>query len=701
MKYTITFLFILPFIFTQIASSQVNESLQQGDSMIIIIEDYVGILNWESSSDNSQWDSIPGAIGDSLLIIGGTDMYYRGRVIAGLCPTYYSDYVYVNIFSYATISTTEASSIVYNGASSGGSISDDGGVDISVRGVCWNTTGTPTTDDSKTEDGTGTGEYTSSLAELSPVSTYYVRAYATNEAGVAYGEEVSFTTPAALPTISTYDITSITDNSSNTGGAITDDGGAVITARGVCWNTTGSATVEDSKTEDGEGEGEFSSSLSDLSPVTMYYIRAYAENEAGIAYGDEKTFRTLAALATITTTKASSIMNSSASSGGSISDDGGADITARGVCWNTTGNPTISERKTSDDSGTGEFSSSITGLTLGASYYVRAYATNIVGTSYGNEISFTTIESVPTLSTTEASSITLSTAKSGGNVTNEGGVNVISRGVCWSTLGNPTIELSTKTADGTGVGSFTSSIFGLAENTTYYVRAYATNLKGTAYGSVISFKTQSSVLIFNPSLTYGTVVDIDGNIYKTIAIGTQIWMAENLRAVKYRNGDIIGTTSPATLDISSETTPKYQWAYDSSENNTATYGRLYTWYAVTDSRNICPTGWHLPTDADWQSLVNFLGGEDVAGGKLKETGISHWNSPNTGASNETGFTSIPNGARNPSGSFESIGYSGHHWNSSTSGIHSSGDWYMFYNTSRAVRTGNPRAYGFAVRCIKD
>src|SRR4029078_12512714 len=137
--------------------------------------------------------------------------------------------------------------------------------------------------------------------------------------------------------------------------------------------------------------------------------------------------------------------------------------------------------------------------------------------------------------------------------------------------------------------------------------------------------------------TPATVTDIDGNVYHTVTIGTQVWMVENLKTTKYRNGDLIGTTIPATLDISSESTPKYQWAYKGEESNVATYGRLYTWYAVADSRNVCPTGWHVPSDAEWTTLTTYLGGESVAGGKLKENGTVHWESPNTGATNESGF----------------------------------------------------------------
>jgi len=156
-----------------------------------------------------------------------------------------------------------------------------------------------------------------------------------------------------------------------------------------------------------------------------------------------------------------------------------------------------------------------------------------------------------------------------------------------------------------------------------------------------------TLILFSVGLTglnaqdKASVTDIDGNVYQTVSIGTQVWMKENLKVTRYRNGDIITPTNPATLDISGESAPKYQWAYNGDEGNVAVYGRLYTWYAATDLRNVCPSGWHLPTDTEWTTLTTFLGGFKVAGGKLKETGSAHWQSPSTGATNQSGFTALP------------------------------------------------------------
>ena len=191
--------------------------------------------------------------------------------------------------------------------------------------------------------------------------------------------------------------------------------------------------------------------------------------------------------------------------------------------------------------------------------------------------------------------------------------------------------------------------------------------------------------------------------YLIVKIGTQIWMAENLKTTKYNNGDLIGTTTPATLDIHSETNQKYQWAYDGNESNVATYGRLYTWYAITDSRKVCPTGWHIPDNAEWAKLIDYLDGAGTAGSKLKEVGTKHWFSQNEDAIDEYGFTALPGGGRSWNGIFESIGISGYWWSSSA------GDKDNFYGCYQALRFNESLmnsfyiwAYdAFSVRCIKN
>jgi uncharacterized protein (TIGR02145 family) len=509
-----------------------------------------------------------------------------------------------------------------------------------------------------------------------------------------------------VPTLITSVISSITPTTSSSGGTISSDGGAAVTSRGVVWSTSPTPTISlSTKTSDGSGTGSFTSSLSGLTPSTTYYVRAYATNSAGTGYGNEITFTTSTpvVLPTLTTLSASSITTTSATSGGNIISDGGASITAKGVVWSTSTNPTItSSTKTSNGIGTGSFTSNLTNLTPKTTYYVRAYATNSAGTAYGNEITFTTSTPVvlPTLSTLSASSITTTSATTGGNITTDGGAAVISRGVIWSTSPTPTISLSTKTSDGSGTGSFTSSLSGLSPNTTYYLRAYATNSAGTGYGNEVTFSTSNSSAVMNiPCPGTPSVKDIDGNTYNTVQIGTQCWTKENLKVSKYRNGDAIPTGLNNTT-WSSTTSGAYA-IYDNDNANDAVYGKLYNWYAVNDNRGLCPTGWHISTDAEWTILTTFLG-QWVSGGKLKSTGTTYWKSPNLAATNESGFSALPGGYRYRDGRFIDIRNLAYFWITNGNDYNDELNRFLAYNFSYVSNySGHTEQNGFSVRCLKD
>jgi uncharacterized protein (TIGR02145 family) len=197
------------------------------------------------------------------------------------------------------------------------------------------------------------------------------------------------------------------------------------------------------------------------------------------------------------------------------------------------------------------------------------------------------------------------------------------------------------------------------------------------------------------------IKDGDGNVYTSVQIGTQVWMVENLKTTKYNNGDLIGTTSPSTLNIGAESLPKYQWTYEGNETNVSVYGRLYTWYAVTDSRNICPKGWHVPTDNEWAALNSLLGGEGVSGGKLKETGLSHWITPNSDANNSSGFTATPGGWRYYGGASEYLGYFSYWWSSTEENADNAWWRQVNYGGPSLSRNTMNKKFGLSVRCLKD
>jgi len=310
-------------------------------------------------------------------------------------------------------------------------------------------------------------------------------------------------------------------------------------------------------------------------------------------------------------------------------------------------------------------------------------------------------ELLPVLTTTEVSAITQTTAASGGNITSDGGSTITARGVCWSTTANPTIAGS-KTSDGAGVGTFISYITELAASTTYYVRAYANNTSGTAYGNTY----QISTLIATPKVT-----DIDGNVYQTVTIGTQTWMVENLKTTHYRNGDAIAsvTDNAAWARLSTGAWCDY---YNYAANGTK-YGKLYNWYTVADSRNIAPVGWHVPTDAEWTTLTNYVSihlgiSPNIAKALAAKT---DWKvDDETGAigcnltlNNSTGFSALPGGERNYFNStYDNLSNFGYWWSANETSL--SQAWYRdlgYYFMGIGSLDDNYKSYGFSVRCVRD
>jgi uncharacterized protein (TIGR02145 family) len=489
------------------------------------------------------------------------------------------------------------------------------------------------------------------------------------------------------PTISTNAIIDIKPNSSVSGGNILSDGGSPVTSGGVVWSINSNPTISlSTKTSDGLGMGNFTSNLSGLSSNTTYYVRAYATNSVGTSYGNEITFTTVANIPILTTTNIQSITSNSAITGGTVSTDGGSPVTTRGVVWSTNPNPTISlSTKTNDGIGLGTFNSNISGLSPNTTYYVRAYATNSAGTGYGNEISFKTqIGAIPpSVITATATDISYTTFTSGGDVTFDGGSNVIARGIVWSQTVVPTVSLSTKTVNGSGNGTFISYMFDLTPNTVYYVRAYATNSAGTGYGKLDTIRTRSWVNC--PS----TLKDIDNNVYNVVTIGYQCWTKENLKVSRYQNGDVI----PVIINDriwESQTSGMRCWYLNDSISFEEPYGNLYNWYVVSDLRGMCPSGWHVPTDAEWTTLTDKLGGEGVAGGKMRLTGTS-------------GFSALIGGYRTNDGRFGNFNRDAFFWSATEAGQFNAVNRVLYFNdlglTKYDYRTSE--LFGASVRCLRD
>ena len=965
----------------------------------------------------TQWDSTWSSIKNKPTGTNPGDMLYwngtqwlpvpvgtEGQVLRlnGGIPTWGSS------VQFASIITTAISGIGATTAISGGNLSD-GGAPVTARGVCWGTTAGPTIEGSKTTDGIGSGAFTSNITGLSMATTYHVRAYATNRKGTAYGDELSFTTAAWQCGTS-----AITVNHLASGGvAPVDKSVSYATVTNIpgetdkCWITknlgaTNQATSVSDATEEAAGwywqfnkpqgykhdgttrtpastwinnVSENSDWLPSNDPCTLElgsawrlptntewtnidasgnwtswnepyasslklhaagglytsdgslynrgsYGQCWSSTQGNVTQGwfqvfnsgyshqglDAKTYgysvRCLTGTsntmttATVTTTPVTGITTTAASSGGNVENDGGSSVTARGVCWNTTANPTITDTKTTDGSGTGTFSSSITGLTESTTYHVRAYATNSSGTAYGDDVSFVTIPficgsstltvnhiagevapvdktttygtvtnipgeptkcwitknlgatnqatsvddaseasagwywqfnrkqgykhdgttrtpatawigSLPessdwvaandpctielgsgwrvptiaewtnvdasggwttwygpfdsglkihaagflstagsvnwrgimgyywssslydvgngsilhftsgnsnndygamtygfparclsgtsntmttaTVTTTAVTGITSNTASTGGNVESDGGSSVTARGVCWSTTANPTIT-DTKTNDGSGTGTFSSSITGLTASTTYHVRAYATNSAGTAYGNDVSFVTSpftcGSTLTINhvagevapvdKTTTYGTVTNIPGE-------PTKCWITKNL-----------GATNQATsVDDASEASAGWYWQFNKKQGykhdgTTCTPATTWInsisensdWLASNDPCTIeLGGGWRLPTILEWNNLT--------ASG-----GWTGWDGPYS-----SGLKLHAAGWLTTDGLFLHRGSLGRYW-SSTQNEEING-WSLYFHPSIIFPTFDNKAIGLSVRCLRD
>ena len=448
----------------------------------------------------------PGAFTSSFTGLDKSTTYYVRAYATNANGTGYSTQVTFTTSESPTlpnVTVADASSITQNSATVGGGIATVGSTNLIQYGHCWSVTTNPTITNTKTTLGSKStiGTYSSSLTSLLPGTTYYVKAYATNSAGTTYSPEMSFTTlptPTA-PAVTTGTVSAITLTGAQVAGNVTNMGTSNITQHGHCWSITASPTVSDFKTQLGARTfaGAFSSTLTGLESGKTYYVRAYAINSDGTSYGAQVELKTVTPAApTVNTGSVTGITLSGAQALGNVSDLGTSNVTQYGHCWSNSQNPTTSNAKTMLGAkiDVGSFTSAITGLDKSTIYYVRAYATNADGTNYGTQVQFTTLSpALATLTTSAASNLTYNSATLAGNITDVGGAGetVTEYGFCYATTSSPTVA-STKVVAGnntTTTGSFTGNATGLSQNTTYYVRAYAVNSAGTAYGSEQTFKT--------------------------------------------------------------------------------------------------------------------------------------------------------------------------------------------------------------------
>lgn len=443
--------------------------------------------------------------------------------------------------------------------------------------------------------------------------------------------------------------------------------GSDVSEKGICYNTAIDPTVANNKVlyTGASKKATYNVTLKNLNYATKYYARAYVIDETGTYYGEVIIFTTLPVAPTLLTTAITQITGNSASGGGAVTVNGGNSISARGICFGTNHNPTVSDSKTSNGTGMGAFTSALTNLKGFTTYYVRAYATNSAGTGYGPEVSFKTLVDLPAVTTTAVTDITKVSAKSGGEVTYDGGATVSERGLVWSLNENPTTA-DNVIAGGAGLGVFTSNLAGLTLYTKYYVRAYATNSAGTGYGSNLSFTTLANtrtwyipgnyVAASYPGSTFAdwspdkspqikstvtTPDNIEGYVYMAGASNNWKFATQpNWDGPNYTAGTPAGTLSESGPDISSPA------GYYKLNVNASTDPMSYTaiatvWGVIGDAT---PGGWGAQTNMTYTpSTQQFsLAVHMTSGGAFKFRGTSDW-SVNYGCTAADGKTLNPSG----------------------------------------------------------
>ena len=750
-----------------------------------------------------------------------------------------------------TVTTEAASDIATTQAQLNGSVVGTPGYPVSERGfeLADNAQLTGTT---TYVAGSGDGNFHYTVANLQVATRYYYRAYAQTALGVQHGGTLFFDTHAELPEVHTDSVTNVKSSRATCGGNVTYSGGAYITARGVCYGTSPNPTLSDSHTDDGYGVGTFTSSITGLTASTTYYVRAYATNSVGTAYGEERTFTTqppfYCGIDSVTdydgnvyptveigyqcwmkenlrTThlpdgtaipvgtvlsdnvayryvpndnsanvptygyfyNGAAVMNGAASSNANPSG-------VQGICpegWHVpsygellqlcsfvnsqyvNGNNNTSVAKvlaapngwtfyntgivgfspsTNNASGfsavpAGSFGHGTSNLGTG-NFCTAAYigsttiytnpSSDIVGCYhlYIREIHSITASAfrygksvrclhddpylymnsgqavAPVVIIQKVDSIMSTTASCDGFVVASGGAGISDRGLCWSTTPNPTVNDNHVMVGSTGTGRFHYSLTNLIPDTTYHLRAYATNSVGTSYSEEVVFKTYALTACGGY-----TVTDYDGNLYHTLPLGQQCWLKENLRTTHYADGTAIAPGSSSSLTV------PYRYAPWGQDSNVPLYGYLYNWAAVMrgDSlsnanpsgvQGVCPTGWHVPSLSEWEQLVSYVGGQPqyVCGSdssyiaKALASEIGWDQSTNACApgnerytNNATGFSALPAGYYlAPSESYSNLTGSTVFW-SSYSDIFQ----LQNYKSGATVSNFGNSGYAFSVRCLRN
>jgi uncharacterized protein (TIGR02145 family) len=681
-------------------------------------------------------------------IVAQTQLQYQlNQQGSGSCA---GSTVTLSVSTSVNITTAAVSEISSNAATTGGNITNDGGNPVTQRGVCWSTSPNPTTTDNITNNGNGLGSFTSNLSGLAANTTYYLRAYAVNSAGIFYGNELSFTTANnAIPSTHSCGAENVHNPNLNYG-SMTDQEGNVYKTIVIGNQEWMAENLSTSVYRNGDAIPALTSVEWPISN-SQAGLGAYFNNNnpPECPYGKLYNWYAVVDPRELCPTDwhvpsdeewndlIGHLDNNYLPNGISVSQSliaGEKLKSSGGYYW------PINQNIASNESG---FSALPAGwcnygqlLSLGVqgewwsstsccgpcefAWFRRMVISGVISKSLGNKQKVSgfsvrclrdnnnnqgfdincdsQINNGVLLAGVTASGVTSTISYTGSNGHTNNGQLVSSYGV----LG---LNAKWEGVIADGNGSITISISGTPTSTG--TANFDLLIRGQTCALSLNVNTApqahscGAFNVHNPSKTYGSMIDQEGNVYKTIVIGNQEWMAENLKTSTYRNGDaIMNETDAGQWSV---LTTGASCSYDNNSQNDCPYGKLYNWYAVADPRNVCPTGWHVPNDAEWTVLTNYAGGVEVAGGKMKSTGIQHWPNPNTDATNETGFSGLPGGIRYYDGTsqFSGIGQSGYWWSSSQFDTHNSWSRNLRSYDGFASWETRVKQSGLSVRCIRD
>jgi uncharacterized protein (TIGR02145 family) len=497
------------------------------------------------------------------------------------------------------------------------------------------------------------------------------------------------------PKVRTHVVEEVSGSTALAKATILEGGSHPIISQGFCYSSTNThPNLADKCLEDESFSQSFQILIEGLRKTTKYYLRAYAINEIGTAYGRVVSFTTVDGLATVETLEANQVTFNSALASGIIHDEGDSQILTRGICYATDSLfPNFESNCLEVFGSDNPYQVLIENLVPETRYYFRAYAINEVDSAYGKTKFFETLRGIPQVESIEAEEIHKTSALVGGEVISSGYLPITRRGICYSQeKENPNFEDICLDYNGTEQ-VFQILLEDLSPSTSYYFRAYAENDLGYHFGKSLDFMTQ-----------HETITDIEGNVYRIHTIGNQVWMIDNLRVTKFSNGEAIPKresnyywTKETAIDE-----PAYCW-YHNDESYADLYGALYNFATASDPRNVCPEGWRVMNDNDRYNLIVHIGGPQF-GGDLKTTGTIEagtglWYDPNNRATNSTGFSAIPGGFRNVGTGW--MGKAGIFWTSANFGQSSASALGLDYIDYQAKTYVFPRHNGFSIRCIKE